>query len=111
MMYARTYDLTNLEKKINTNRYMRWHTMFSRNVTSVLDENEVNVPVENSFQPNPSTNHADQKFKAIHPTHIDTSSMHLVCYYPHHRPSDGIASQDGISQLVVLFPGTPNMCA
>ena len=55
MMHAQTYDLTNLEKKINTNRYMRWHTTFSHNVTSVLDENEVNVPAENSFKPNTHT--------------------------------------------------------
>ena len=51
MMHARTYDLTNLETKVNTKRYMRWHTTFSHNVTSVLSENVVRVPAENSFQP------------------------------------------------------------
>jgi len=56
MMHARTYDLTNLEKKVNTNRYMPWHTMFSHNVTSVLSENVVSVPAENSLQPNHSMN-------------------------------------------------------
>ena len=50
-MHARTYDLTNLETKVNTKRYMRWHTTFSHNVTSVLSENVVSVPAENSFQP------------------------------------------------------------
>jgi len=51
MMHARTYDLTNLETKVNTKRYMRWHTTFSHNVTNVLSENVVSVPAENSFQP------------------------------------------------------------
>ena len=51
MMHARTYDLTNLETKVNTKRYMRWHTTFSHNVTSVLSKNVVRVPAENSFQP------------------------------------------------------------
>ena len=51
MMHARTYDLTNLETKVNTKRYMRWHTAFSHNITSVLNENVVSVPAENSFQP------------------------------------------------------------
>ena len=32
--------------------------------------------------------------------------MHMTCYYPHPRPSDGIASHDGISQHAVLLPGT-----
>ena len=54
MMHARTYDLTNLETKVNTKRYMRWHTTFSHNVTSILRENVVSVPAENSFQPNHS---------------------------------------------------------
>ena len=51
MMHARTYDLTNFETKVNTKRYIRWHTTFSHNVTSVLSENVVSVPAENSFQP------------------------------------------------------------
>ena len=51
MMHARTYDLTNLETKVNTNRYIRWHTTFSHNVTSVLGGNVVSVPAENSFSP------------------------------------------------------------
>ena len=67
MMHARTYDLTNLETKVNTNRYMLWHTMFSHNVTSVLGENMVSVPVENSFQPNHSMNHAEQNLKLYTP--------------------------------------------
>ena len=49
-MHARTYNLTNLETKVNTKRYMRWHTVFSHNVTNVLGENVVSVPAENSFQ-------------------------------------------------------------
>ena len=51
MMHARTYDLTNLETKVNTNQYMWWHTTFSHNVTSVLSGNVVSVPAENSLQP------------------------------------------------------------
>ena len=35
---------------------MRWHTTFSHNITSVLGEHVVSVPVENSFQPNHSMN-------------------------------------------------------
>jgi len=72
MMHARTYDLTNLETKVNTRRYMRWHTAFSHNVTSVLSGDAVSVPAENSFQPNQSMNYAEQEFKAIHPTYTDT---------------------------------------
>ena len=49
MMHARTYDLTNLEIKVITNRYMQWHTTFSHNVTNVLSGNVVSVPTENSF--------------------------------------------------------------
>ena len=49
IMHAGTYDLTNLETKVNTKRYMRWHTTFSHNVTSVLSENVVRVPAENSL--------------------------------------------------------------
>ena len=67
MMHARTYDLTNLEKKINTNRYMRWHTTFSHNVTSVLAENVVSVPAENSFQPNHSMNMQNKNLELYTP--------------------------------------------
>jgi len=52
MMDARAFDLTNLETKVNTNRYVRWHKTFPRNVTIVLCENVVSVPAENSFPPN-----------------------------------------------------------
>jgi len=92
-----TYDLTNLETKVNTNRYMRWHTTFSHNITSVLCENVVSD--------------AEQEIKTMDPTNIGTTPMYMTCHYPHHRPNDGIASQDGISQHVVLFPGTLDMCA
>ena len=71
-MHARTYDLTNLETKVNTKRYMRWHITFSHHVTSVLSENEVSVPTENSFQPTHSMIMQKQEFKAIHPTYTDT---------------------------------------
>jgi len=67
MMHARTYDLTNLGTKVNTKQYMRWHTAFPHNVTSVLSENVVSVPAENSFQPNHSMNHAEQNLKLYTP--------------------------------------------
>jgi len=68
MMHARTYDLTNLEKKVNTNRYMRWHIKFSHNVTSVLGGNVVSVPAKNSFQPNPSMNMQNKNLE-LHTPH------------------------------------------
>jgi len=105
-----TYDLTILETEVNTNRYMRWHTTFSHNVTSVLCENVDSVPGENSFQP-PQNEHAEQEFKTMHCIHIGTTPMHVTCHYPHHHPSDSIASLDGITQHVVLFPGTMHMHA
>ena len=71
-MQARTYDLTNLETKANTKRYMRWHTTFSHNVTNVLSENVVSVSAENSFQPTHSMIMQKQEFKTIHPTYTDT---------------------------------------
>jgi len=105
----KTYDITNLETRVNTNWYIRWHTTFSHNVTSALCDNVVSVPAENSFQPNHSMKHAEQKFKAMHPTH--TPPLYVTCCYPHHRPSDGIAPQDGITHHAVLFPGTQVRCA
>jgi len=63
MMHAQTYDLTILEKKVNINRYMRWHTTFSHNVTSFLGENMVSVPAENSFQPNHNMNMQSKNLK------------------------------------------------
>jgi len=100
-----TYDLTNLETKVNTTRYIRWHTTFSHNVTSPLSENVVSVPAENSFQPSHSMNMQNKNLKLCTP-HIGTPPMYVTCYYPYHRPSDDIASQDGITQHVVLPPGT-----
>jgi len=67
MMHARAYDLTNLEKKVNTNRCMWWHTTFSHNVTSVQGENVVSVPTENSFQPNHSMNMQNKNLKLCTP--------------------------------------------
>ena len=67
MMHARTYDLTNLETEVNTKRYMRWHTTFSHNVTSVLSENVVRVPAENSFQPNHGMNMQNKNLKLYTP--------------------------------------------
>ena len=71
-MHARNYDLTNLETKVNTKRYMRWHPAFSHNVTNVLNENVVSVPAENSFQPTHSMIMQNKSFKTIHPTYTDT---------------------------------------
>jgi len=62
IMHARTYDLTNLETKVNTKRYMRWHTTFSHNVTSVLSENVVIVPAENFISAHPQYDRAEQEF-------------------------------------------------
>jgi len=90
---------------------MRWHTTFPHNVTIVLCENVVSVPAENSFEPNHNMTMQNKNLKAMHPTHTDTTSMHMACHYPHHRPNDGITSQDGISQHAVQFPGTPDMRA
>jgi len=67
MMHARTYDLTNLGTKVNTNRYMRWHTTFSDNVTSVLGRNVVSVPAENTFQPNHSMNMQNKNLNLHNP--------------------------------------------
>jgi len=105
-----TYDLTNLETKVNTKWYMRWHTTFSHN-TSVLCENVVSVRVENSFQHNPSMIMENKNFKTMHPTNTGTVPMHVMCHYQHHRPSYGIASEDRITAHVVLFPGTLEMRA
>jgi len=58
-----TYDLINVETKVDTNRYMQWHITFSHNVTSVLCENVVSVPAENSFQPNHSMNMQNKNLK------------------------------------------------
>ena len=66
-MHARTYNLTNLETKVNTNRYTRWHTTFSRNATSVLGGNVVSVPAGNSFQPNHSMNMQNKNLKLYTP--------------------------------------------
>ena len=33
--------------------------------------------------------------------------MHVTCHYPHHRPNDGIASQDGISSMRYCSQDTP----
>ena len=66
-MHARTYDLTDLEIKVITNRYMWWHTTFSHNVTSVLCWNVVSVPTENSFQPNHSMNMQNKNLKLYTP--------------------------------------------
>jgi len=52
-----------IRTKVNTNRYMRWHTTFSHNVTSVLSGNVVSIPVENSFQPNHSMNMQNKNLK------------------------------------------------
>ena len=41
--------------------------MFSHNVTSVLCENVVSVPAENSFQPNPSMNMQNKNLKLCAP--------------------------------------------
>ena len=67
MMDARTYDLTNLETQVNTNRYMQWHTTFSHNVTSVLGGNVVSVRAENSFQPNHNMNMQYKNLKLYTP--------------------------------------------
>jgi len=64
-----TYDLTNLEPKVNTNRYIQWHTTFSHNVTNALRDNVVSVLVENLFQPNHNMKHAEHETKAMHPTY------------------------------------------
>jgi len=66
-MHAQTYNLTNLEKKVNTNRYMRWHTTFSHNVTSALGGNGVSVRAENSFQPNHGMNMQNKNLKLYAP--------------------------------------------
>jgi len=77
MMHERTYDLTNLEIKVNANRYMRWHITFSRSVTSVLSKNVVSVPAENSFQPNPSMNMQNKNLKLCTP---HTQTPHLCIW-------------------------------
>jgi len=81
-MHARTYDLTNLKTKVNTNRYMRWHTTFSHNVTSVLGENVVSVPVENSFQPNHSMSMQNKNLKLYTP-HTYTPRPCICCVSTH----------------------------
>jgi hypothetical protein len=85
---------------------MRWHTTFSHNVTSVLSENVVSVPAENSFQP--THNMIMQSKNLNHALHIHRHpSMHVTCHYPHHRPIDGIASQDGIPSMRYCSQDTP----
>jgi len=72
-----TYDLENIETKVNTNRYMRWHTTFSHNVTSVLCENVISVPTENLFQPNHSINMQNKNLKLYSP---HTQVLHLCMW-------------------------------
>ena len=66
-MHARTYDLTNPETKLK----------FSHNVTSVLCENVVSVPTENSFQPNHSMIMQNKNLKLSTP---HTQTPHLCIW-------------------------------
>ena len=71
-----------LRNKVNTNRYMRWHITFSHNVTSVLCENVVSVPVEDSFQPNHSMNMQNKNLKLCTP-HTQTPHLCIWCATTH----------------------------
>jgi hypothetical protein len=77
-----------LRTKVNINRYMRWHTTFSHNGTSVLGGNVVSIPTENSFQPNHSMNMQNKRnlptcFQAhqtcVHDTAPKTTPLDWQC--------------------------------
>ena len=89
---------------------MRWHTTFSHNVTSVLSENVVRVPAENSFQPTHSmiVQNRNLKLGTSHtqtPVHACDVSLPTSSPYWRHRLSGRN------SQHAVLFPRHTNMCA